>query len=685
MPYLLSCRKLSKIYLSPAGQTKAVDRLSIQFPERGFIAISGKSGCGKSTLLALLSSLEKPTSGHVLFQGKDLAELSPQDLASFRLYEIGMIFQHYNLLPECNVVENVELPLLMEGMSTSKARKLAEEALSKFFLQGLAKRDINTLSGGEKQRVAVCRALIHSPRILFADEPTGALDDKNSRIVMDELKRLSKTMLVILVSHNASLVNEYCDQIVWMENGHLKNAPEAEETKRISKMKKSHSSSFASVFTKRNIKDNRLANILCMASSAVGFLSLLVSVGYFHGNREVEAGLPFRNLDSSCAKIYRQEKMNVDGSSLSIVQQVAPDIPEAQAFVGEDYIVDHDLSYFAPSQIGFSLDGKEVDPCLFSPCYSLKASYGFALEEGEACPNDSLSYCLVNDAFASYYAVSPVGKYVEGKLRNEIAKGEEKEDIEIRLAMKITGVVHEFSFLNEPKIYYSYQGLKEELLLYQLPILSAVIHAPVTPYDFIVSSNGSSPISSYCKLVFAKSFGESAKLLDLIKESNEEEDFAMESRSYSAISSFLSLSEAFQGCLFLFVGIAGLSLAAILATASFASFSKKKKEAAILYSLGSRKRDVESIFLRETCLFAGLGCLVGMALTPSAQWVVNRLMYFSFDVEGAVAVPWLSFFSVPFLLPLLCLGGSLLISFVATKLTLFFAGRFSPMEELRDE
>ena len=685
MVYLLHCHNVSKTFISPSGSVKAVNRVNFAFPEKGLISISGKSGCGKSTLLSLLSSLEMPTSGRIYYQGKDISSFSPNAISSFRLYEVGMVFQHYNLLSECNVIENIELPLLMEGMPKAKARKQAEAALNKFFLSGFAKRDVSTLSGGEKQRVAICRALVHSPKILLADEPTGALDEKNSRVVMEELRRLSKSILVILVSHNKTLVEEYSDQILWMENGKILNAPESSPMTSPRKLRGAHSSSFASMFAKRNMKENRLANLLCASASAVGFLSILISVGYFNGGKQVEQNLPLRNLDSSVAKIYKQEKYTLDDSPLSIVEQVAPEIHEAQTAVGNTFIVEHDLSFFAPSEIGFRLDGVEVDPCAFSPSYSLTSTYGYSLESGDYCPSDSMNYCVVNDLFLSAYECIGVGQTIEAKIGNELSFGEESETVDISLKMKITGVVHEFSFLNTPKIYYSYLGLRYALETYPLPILSAAKGTQTNPYDWVAQSKGDSPVSSYGKLVFASRFEDCPKLLETIASINEKEEFAMESRSCSAISSFSTLSEAFQGCLLFFVGIAAVSLVCILATSAFASFARKKKEAAILYCLGARKGDVASIFIRESCFFSLLGCVSGIVLSPLAELLINLLMGMSFDVEGAVSIPWLSFLHVPLLLPALCLAAAFGISLLVTRTTLYFAGRVSPMEELRDE
>ena len=176
--------------------------------ERGeFVAITGPSGCGKSTLLHLLGGITRPTSGRVLLEGVDIAGLDDDALAAIRRRRIGFVFQRYNLLPELTLVENVALPLVLDGAGDAASHAAAREALAAVGMDHRAAHRPDELSGGEQQRGAIARALICAPAIVLADEPTGALDSVNSQRVMDLLARLvrDRGQTVVLVTHDLTV------------------------------------------------------------------------------------------------------------------------------------------------------------------------------------------------------------------------------------------------------------------------------------------------------------------------------------------------------------------------------------------------------------------------------------------------------------------------------------------------
>ena len=191
------------------GSTKkwVFRHLNFSFPEKGMVGILGKSGCGKSTLLSLLSGLSLPSEGKIFYLGKNLASFQEKDWLEFRRKEVGLIFQHYNLIPGLSVYQNVVLPSLIKG--PMKGSQEAESLLRKVGLLDKKNRCVDVLSGGEKQRTAICRALINSPRILLCDEPTGALDKENSLSVAKLLKSIAQTRLVILVTHDEKLFKPF--------------------------------------------------------------------------------------------------------------------------------------------------------------------------------------------------------------------------------------------------------------------------------------------------------------------------------------------------------------------------------------------------------------------------------------------------------------------------------------------
>lgn len=179
------------------------------FPDNGLYLICGPSGCGKSTLLSLLSGLAIPTEGKIYFQNKAISSMGEEGLSRYRGSDIGLVFQYYNLLEGLTSKENIDLAALISR--TYRSGKKSQRLLEEVGLKVKERQNVDTLSGGEKQRVAICRAMVNSPKVLFCDEPTGALDKKNSIMVMDLLSDISKKTLVVVVSHDIELTSLYAN------------------------------------------------------------------------------------------------------------------------------------------------------------------------------------------------------------------------------------------------------------------------------------------------------------------------------------------------------------------------------------------------------------------------------------------------------------------------------------------
>lgn len=199
---MIETKKLTKMFQNGPVETWVLKGIDFKAEAGEFISIMGRSGAGKSTFLYQMSLLDEPTSGEVYIDGHLASHMSPQEKALFRLVKFGYVFQDYALLPELTALENVALPLLMQGLSKKSAYKKAENALDKV---GIALRIGNLpsqLSGGEQQRVSIARAVAHEPQVLFADEPTANLDQESSKVVMDIFKELHKEgQTIIMVTH----------------------------------------------------------------------------------------------------------------------------------------------------------------------------------------------------------------------------------------------------------------------------------------------------------------------------------------------------------------------------------------------------------------------------------------------------------------------------------------------------
>ena len=217
---MIQLKDITKIYNKGAKNAfKAVNGVSLALPERGMVFLVGKSGCGKTTLLNIMGMLDSPDSGKLYYKGK--TDFSEKQADEYRNRSIAILFQSLNLLPDFNVIENMALAreINREKLSAQEAAAI----LAQVDLQGYESRRISELSGGQKQRVAIARALTKSPEIILADEPTGALDENNSRIIFDILKQLSKDKLVVVITHDKDAALEYADRIISMSGGKIIN------------------------------------------------------------------------------------------------------------------------------------------------------------------------------------------------------------------------------------------------------------------------------------------------------------------------------------------------------------------------------------------------------------------------------------------------------------------------------
>ncbi len=216
---MLELKKITKIYETNSFKQQALDEVSINFRKNEFVSILGPSGSGKTTLLNIIGGLDDYTNGDLIINGISTKKYTNRNWDTYRNHRIGFVFQNYNLIPHQTILSNVELALTLSGVSKNESRKRAKEALNKVGLSDHINKKPNQLSGGQMQRVAIARALVNNPDILLADEPTGALDSKTSEQIMDLLKEVAKDRLVIMVTHNAELANQYSTRIIELKDG----------------------------------------------------------------------------------------------------------------------------------------------------------------------------------------------------------------------------------------------------------------------------------------------------------------------------------------------------------------------------------------------------------------------------------------------------------------------------------
>ncbi|MBC8531250.1 ABC transporter ATP-binding protein [Gehongia tenuis] len=217
---ILRVENLTKVYGSSDTRVTALDGVSFSVEKGEFVAIIGPSGSGKSTLLHILGGVDRPSGGKVFIDGTDVYSLDETRLAIFRRRQIGLIYQFYNLIPVLNVEENIALPTLLDGQKVDKAHM--NEILTTLSLEDRVKHLPNQLSGGQQQRVSIGRALINSPALVLADEPTGNLDSKTSREIVELLKISNKryNQTLVMITHDQSIANQ-ADRIIRIVDGHV--------------------------------------------------------------------------------------------------------------------------------------------------------------------------------------------------------------------------------------------------------------------------------------------------------------------------------------------------------------------------------------------------------------------------------------------------------------------------------
>ena len=280
-----------KDYKLASNTVHALKGVSVAFRDSEFVSILGPSGCGKTTMLNIIGGLDKYTSGDLRIDEQSTKDYKDRDWDTYRNHKVGFVFQSYNLIPHQTVLENVELALNISGVKKDERVKRAKEVLERVGLKDQINKKPNELSGGQCQRVAIARALINNPDILLADEPTGALDSTTSVQIMDLIKDIAKDTLVVMVTHNAELAEEYSTRIIKLLDGNIisdsnpyeKNS----ENKKASKRKKEKKSKLSLLSAIKLSARNLLSKIkrtlmVCLAGSIgiIGVASVLsVSVG----------------------------------------------------------------------------------------------------------------------------------------------------------------------------------------------------------------------------------------------------------------------------------------------------------------------------------------------------------------------------------------------------------------------
>ncbi len=334
---MLELKKIKKSYKTGDFKQQALKGINLKFRKNEFVAILGPSGSGKTTLLNIIGGLDRYDSGDLIINGKSTKKFKDTEWDAYRNNCIGFVFQNYNLINHITILENIEMGMTLSGISSKKRKKKALDVLKRVGLKEHAYKKPNQLSGGQMQRVAIARALVNDPDIILADEPTGALDSQTSVQIMDLIKEIANDKLVVMVTHNPDLANEYANRVIELKDGELKqdSNPVTDENITDDKFEiKKTSMNFRTALNLsfNNIKTKKGRTLLTAFASSIGIIGIALILALSNGF-DIEIDKFEKDTLSSMPIIISEQAMQMDEEMLNNInknEDVLPDFPEQE-------------------------------------------------------------------------------------------------------------------------------------------------------------------------------------------------------------------------------------------------------------------------------------------------------------------------------------------------------------------
>ena len=694
---LFELNNVSRYYLVDKKKKYVLKDICLSFPTQGFISILGKSGCGKSTLLNLIGKIDNPSEGTIYFNKENISKYKEKKLSEYHSQAISFIFQHYHLLDNQTALYNVMLPVLISGKQFKEAEKEVYKLLESFSInKAIIHKKCQDLSGGERERIAILRSLINKPKVILADEPTGALDKNNAILVMETLKKYSQTALVIMVTHNQELANIYSDRIIYMQDGKaIKDERIREINNKVDKVnisKHKTNQNWLNKIIASNFIKRLKRNIFSISSITIGLVSSLLILGFNNGKDQSIIKSMEKQFDYGVATINKENKITTNDSPITLIQTMRPNKEEIQelSYTCNDFHVCYSYDALISSMPEVSFNDEIIEEVSYLPIYSFidESTNHDLIVKGEVPEFDTLNRVLVNkkayellnrklkyDSLNSFLRIKDQHQY--SYMTSDTANPYITDYFVYDRLVQIVGVVDEISFLNTPKIYYSYLAMDkymEETLLNNL----SAYQDEISWKQRVIDAPDNDTISSYTCRLFLKDINNLSKI-----KTTKLDGYVINSNALTIEETLFSLLDAASVGMEVFLVIALIGVTMIVGIISFASYSEDIKESAILLCLGAKRDDVALIYVIESMLLGIIGVLLSFVIAILLTKPINLLIENLTSLVNIISIPFIAFRGHTLLLPILIIVSTMMICFLATYVPIGLGKKISLKEELK--
>lgn len=597
---MLSIKNIKKTYKNGSHVVHALNDVNINFNVGDFSFILGASGSGKSTLLNILSGLDEVSEGSVEIDGLNTSKFSKKDWAIYRNHYVGFVFQEYNLIDHLTIVENVELPLLFQGIAKKEATERANEQLQKVGLIKFAKKHPRQLSGGQQQRVSIARALVTNPKIIMADEPTGALDSDLSEKVISFLKEAAKDKVVIIVTHDEDLADKFASRIITLEDGKVINdtAPsdyvETVENKlNLVQPKMSYKMLFK--FAKNNVASRMFRSLFSSSIVSIGYISIFLLSFLILGINTSISDSVSGLFPEDLYELSHGEPVELTETEMAAIQ--AFDIVDAVQYNISEY-----ASYNARTTVSSDADLTTIpyDESVFIQNETL---FGRLPENGsEILINVQVAEAIRFSGSVDDDSLAYIFNLVEGEeveiITKDIVNDELVETIEGTYT--IVGMYKVAAYM--PTIYFNYDEL--------LTLSEAMNDGEITYRDNAVA--------------FLNSSNEN-KIEELKTTLRDDYDIVI-NNTFSTVTD--SIENFMMKVLTVFIAISSVTVLVsgiLIGLVIYTSILERVKEIGILTAIGARESNIVSIFLIESSLLGLLSSVIAIVIALLLSRFINGL------------------------------------------------------------